>query len=415
MSGGPVNDACSPRRPEERGGGVDFTAGNAGMAGQRLDYSLRLLLPHLGLRGRKRRIESGLVLVNGRPSSAAYRLRPDDVVALARADSIAPAGDGADVALTDGTAQVPEVARSAPGGESPTATGDAARLLGVQGAYCFFYKPAGMHSVSLAGGTGHSLEALLPDLLRGGCGNAANPQNPTSPADQEKTPWPTLLQRLDCGTSGIVCAAFDPEAEQTFRKNESVGRCEKRYVALLVGQLQAAATVKNALRTDKRSKSLVVESGADKTRWTDFLPLCEMDAADISACPASGRASGQTFDPFPNMSGEAACVPAREGRLTLVGCRIRRGARHQIRAHAAFLGHPLWGDVLYGGQCGQIMRETEAPAPGVFYLHHGALLLPWARCVAPPPWPFLSAGAMRRVMEWLDGGTPLPQPGGTPA
>ena len=52
------------------------------MVGQRLDFALSLLLPHMGLRGRKRCIENGLVLVNGRACSAAQRLRKGDVVTL---------------------------------------------------------------------------------------------------------------------------------------------------------------------------------------------------------------------------------------------------------------------------------------------------------------------------------------------
>ena len=41
----------------------------------------------------------------------------------------------------------------------------------------------------------------------------------------------------------------------------------------------------------------------------------------------------------------------------LVGCRIRKGARHQIRAHLAAAGHPLAGDSLYG---------AELPCPSGF-------------------------------------------------
>jgi 23S rRNA pseudouridine1911/1915/1917 synthase len=39
----------------------------------------------------------------------------------------------------------------------------------------------------------------------------------------------------------------------------------------------------------------------------------------------------------------------RRGGFTLVEVEIPTGVLHQIRAHLAFIGHPLAGDALYGG------------------------------------------------------------------
>jgi 23S rRNA pseudouridine1911/1915/1917 synthase len=35
---------------------------------------------------------------------------------------------------------------------------------------------------------------------------------------------------------------------------------------------------------------------------------------------------------------------------TLVACKLHTGRTHQIRVHMAWLGHPLVGDVVYGGK-----------------------------------------------------------------
>ena len=342
-------------------GASQFEAETQNMVGQRLDFALSLLLPHMGLRGRKRCIENGLVLVNGRACTAAQRLRKGDVVSLQAAEqepaAAAPMAKG-----------VEQSAACAPGMDCSQCE---PRLLAIQGALCFFYKPAGLHTAALVGGTAPSLEGMLPQLLVGDDGSAAGS-------------CPQLLQRLDHGTSGIVCGAFGNEAAEDFRRLEVAGHCEKRYVALLAGRLEEDFTVRRALRTDKRNKSRVLECDTGRSRWTEFLPLYYFDGPELNL-PA--------FD--------ADSQFHRVG-LTLAGCRIRRGARHQIRAHAASFGHPLWNDPLYGFDSTD--DDSGAESASVFFLHHGCLTLPGATCIVPPPWTFLPEPAARRALDWLNSG-----------
>jgi len=110
------------------------------LVGQRLDRALARLVPDLGLRGRRRLLEDGLVFRNGRPGRAADRLR---------------AGDRLDLQPLPTPGEIPRA----------TCGHDAPRLLGRQGELCFLYKPAGMHTVALAGRAGLSLEGCLPELL----------------------------------------------------------------------------------------------------------------------------------------------------------------------------------------------------------------------------------------------------------
>ena len=187
----------------------DCHVADAALAGQRLDAALAVVLEALGqpvpgLRGRRRLLEEGRVRVNGRQAPAAYRVRQGDSISLSPA--------------------LPEVF------PDPAAGGEAPRALSRQGRWQAFFKPAGWHSVSLAGGSGRSLEAAIPSLW---------PEGAVPPA------W-ALLQRLDARTSGIVCAAVADDADgldatvQDFRQAEAGGRCCKGYLALLSGCLEQA-------------------------------------------------------------------------------------------------------------------------------------------------------------------------------
>jgi 23S rRNA pseudouridine1911/1915/1917 synthase len=349
---------------------VDAAA--AGLVGLRCDQALAALLPGMGLRGRRRCLERGGALLNGRPASPARRLVPGDVLGL-----------------------TPRPEPALPGPEA-----EGARLVSRQGDYCFFFKPAGLHTAALAGDAAPSLESLLPRLTAA----LADPTAAAAPEGLPRVHWHAepvgfcqLLQRLDCGTSGLVCAALRPEAAQAFRQAEAHGRCDKRYVALLEGHLAAPAATQAALDTADRRRSRVLPGCQDQVRGTEFFPLRYWPPDRVFALTAAFFAPGVLA-----AAGLAASAPAATGKaqalaappaaprgLTLAACRIHCGARHQIRAHAAFLGHPLWGDSLYGGT-----------GEGVFWLHHGGLILPAAACALPPPWP-LPPQAAAAVEAWF--------------
>lgn len=312
----------------------------------RLDHALAQLLPDLGLRGRRRLIQRGAVLVMGHPRPAAHVVRTGDELRIVQPCS-------------------PENAPNAGTGmEFQPFLAEEARLIAQRGGFCFLAKPAGLHSVALAGGEGHSLEELLPRLMQ---------KADTATAG---TASPELLQRLDRGTSGIVTAALRPALAQAWRDAEDRGLCRKRYLALLSGRLPAERTLRLALDMRRRKRTRVLDTDAAPLRHTCFTPLLHLDG------PAAATLRER-------LAPENPAVPA----LTLAGCTIRKGARHQIRAHAAALGLPLWGDALYGGGSGR------------FLLHHGGLDFPGQHIVLLPVWstcfPPQTQAFLRR---WLDTG-----------
>ncbi|MBO4300950.1 MAG: pseudouridine synthase [Desulfovibrio sp.] len=319
------------RHCQENGAGLALRCQEE-LAGRRLDHFLEILLPDMGLRGRRRSIATGAVLVNGLPGSARQRLRVGDRV------EILPRRWVFDTA------------------------GDELRYLGRRGGCCCFYKPARLHTQSLAGGGGASLEALLPSLLRG------------IPEFTGDVSMPVLLQRLDYGTSGLVCAACDARTQAVFRDAEEQGRCEKRYLAVLEGQLTETVLVTNALNTTRRKRTVVMGDTAERVRWSEFWPL---HFWGLEALPANLR----DF--------------VLDKGATLAACRIFRGARHQIRAHAAHMGFPLLGDTLYGSS-----RHVADDAG--FFLHHGGISFPQARWFVAPPWTFLPQQTVPLVTNWLN-------------
>ncbi|WP_462325218.1 pseudouridine synthase family protein [Desulfoplanes sp.] len=173
--------------------------------------------------------------------------------------------------------------------------------------FAALFKPARVHSVR--GKSPGSVEAVLPDLL------------PGEP--------PFLLNRLDYLTSGLVLVGRSPESRSRYLSLQDRGQVQKIYLALVGGQVDDTLCIKRAIDSSKRSKVRVLATdNADSLRHTVITPLGMI------------------------------------GKYTLVRAEIRKGQRHQIRAHLAASGHPIVGDPLYGSD-----RMTDGPT-GTMFLHH---------------------------------------------
>ena len=317
-------------------------------SGKRLDAVLGDLFPSMGVRGRRRLVERGAVLVNGRHAKPGQAVRKGDIVEAVGSQSNRLTQTG----RPDGVPQV--------------------RLLGVQGDYCFFAKPALLHTVRVAGSSESSLEDQIPRLMAEASGSLV-----AEGACQPVCPSVRLLQRLDFETSGIVAGALSPEAEAAFRALERQGRVSKRYVCLVEGDLQNETVVASRLVSDGHGKERVMdEDDPDPARQTLLCPLSRLSSADISG----------------GVQGVAS--------ITLAGVAISRGARHQIRVHAASLGHPLVGDSLYGAM-GCFVPKAGQAVPR-FLLHHGRLAFDSVCMECQPAWA-LPAESMESVHRWFAG------------
>lgn len=189
------------------------------------------------------------------------------------------------------------------------------------------YKPAGIHSVRLPAGGGISLADLLLEH---------NPQL----ANASRSPLDAgLAQRLDYETSGIILGAFNRSAWSALFDELMAGTIEKHYVAIVEGKVSKESVVSSHIGSPNR--------GAQKVKVYTAKP------------PASARAlpGTTTFTPLHFIS---------EHNATIVQVSASPARRHQVRAHAAFSGHPLLGDSLYGStrSLGNLCTTTRS-----FFLH----------------------------------------------
>lgn len=124
------------------------------------------------------------------------------------------------------------------------------------------------------------------------------------------------VQRIDVDTSGLVLFSLAPEFQAAVDAQVADGSMEKRYLAVVAGDLARPLVVDKPVGRD-RHDARRMHVGSGRPSLTTFTPLA---SARVAGCP-----------------------------VTLVGAAISTGRRHQIRAHAAWAGHPVAGDRLYGG------------------------------------------------------------------
>jgi 23S rRNA pseudouridine1911/1915/1917 synthase len=205
-------------------------------------------------------------------------------------------------------------------------------------------KPAGLLSVPLDEKRGRNALALLRDSL----------SRPGRPARV----WP--VHRLDRESSGVLLFARSSEARDAVQA--SWAEAQKLYLAVVEGQPEPPAGV--------------VEQ-----------PLYEDASLNVRVGPRAGSKPART---------RYSTLRSARGRA-LLEVELDSGRRHQIRAHLAWLGHPIVGDPRYG---------TAGPRMGLHALRlvvrHPARGEP-IRFESPPPLEF--SELLGRVPSSQDPGT----------
>ncbi|HXC51838.1 MAG TPA: RluA family pseudouridine synthase [Candidatus Limnocylindrales bacterium] len=164
-----------------------------------------------------------------------------------------------------------------------------------------------------------------------------------------------LVHRLDRDTSGVVVAARTRPVYRALRREFSRGATAKQYLALVRGRLAAQDI---------------------------DLPLVQRGAHAAIAGPRD-----QGMDAF-----TSARPLETGGDWTLVLAELITGAMHQVRCHLAAIGHPLFGDPLYGGD-----RLADSPREGQLLHALRVRIGTGIDVTVGPPQDFLAAyAALRR-------------------
>jgi len=124
---------------------------------------------------------------------------------------------------------------------------------------------------------------------------------------------PGIVHRLDKGTSGLMVVALTDRAYQHFVNEMKEHQIHKEYVALVHGEFPHESGVIDApIGRDRANRQKMAVTPEGRSARTHFHVLRR----------------------FPG--------------YTLMRFILETGRTHQIRVHAASVGHPVVGDVVYG-------------------------------------------------------------------
>ena len=147
---------------------------------------------------------------------------------------------------------------------------------------------------------------------------------------------PGIVHRIDRDTSGLIIAAKNDFAHQHLAAQLQDHSLARTYEAVVIGNLREdSGTIDAPIgrhHTDRKRMAVTSHGGRNAvTHW-------------------------EVLERFPG--------------YTHVRCRLETGRTHQIRVHMAHIGHPIYGDTVYGqkkaapGMTGQCLH-----AVGLKFIH----------------------------------------------
>lgn len=132
---------------------------------------------------------------------------------------------------------------------------------------------------------------------------------------------PSLANRIDRNTGGIVIGAKNSQALKIMNDKIKAREIEKYYLTVVHGKMSKKSELLSAYLTKNEKKNMVTV--------TDYqVPNSKKIITEYTV-----------LDYYPDAS--------------LLEVKLHTGRTHQIRAHLAHIGHPLYGDGKYGNEKGR--------------------------------------------------------------
>ena len=133
---------------------------------------------------------------------------------------------------------------------------------------------------------------------------------------------PGIVHRIDRDTSGLIIAAKNDFAHQGLAAQLQDHTLARTYEAVVIGNLR------------QDTGTIDAPIGRHHT-----------DRKRMAVTPHGGRNAVTHYEVLERYQG-----------YTYVRCKLETGRTHQIRVHMAHIGHPIYGDTVYG---------AKKPAPGM--------------------------------------------------